>query len=220
MNKLESIPNRWDQIHQSAEEYDYYNLFQPHSSLEKVDHFFKQHRARTVLDVGCGTGENAFVLNQKGYQVTAIDQSPAAIKRLRKKASDEKISVDSFVAQFQSLPFSDSSFDAVIGIQALHHGHHKNVEKAIEELKRITRKKGIIFITVPGRTSRGSVRYSLIKTARKISEHVYLPTTGKEKGIPHFIFNKKLIHKMFARFQVDEIWQDERDYYCFFGVKK
>ncbi|MDI6766781.1 MAG: class I SAM-dependent methyltransferase [Bacteroidota bacterium] len=39
-----------------------------------------------VLDVGCGTGENALYLVKQGYDVIGVDVASAAISRARKKA--------------------------------------------------------------------------------------------------------------------------------------
>ena len=38
-----------------------------------------------VLDIGCGAGRNALYLEERGYEVTAIDNSPLAIKVCRLK---------------------------------------------------------------------------------------------------------------------------------------
>ena len=39
-----------------------------------------------VLDVGCGTGENALYLVKQGYDVIGVDVASAAISKARKKA--------------------------------------------------------------------------------------------------------------------------------------
>jgi 2-polyprenyl-3-methyl-5-hydroxy-6-metoxy-1,4-benzoquinol methylase len=40
----------------------------------------------TVLDVGCGTGENALYLSSLGHEVTAIDTAQEAIDKARRKS--------------------------------------------------------------------------------------------------------------------------------------
>jgi SAM-dependent methyltransferase len=49
-------------------------------------------RGPAVLDVGCGTGDNAMYLAQRGFSVTGIDASTAAIAIAKRKA--QKVSVD------------------------------------------------------------------------------------------------------------------------------
>jgi SAM-dependent methyltransferase len=41
--------------------------------------------ARTILDVGCGTGEHARLLAERGYQVDGIDLEPAFVELARRK---------------------------------------------------------------------------------------------------------------------------------------
>src|SRR5260221_3583553 len=45
-------------------------------------------RGDRVLDLGCGTGEDALMLAARGVRVVAIDASPERIARAREKASE------------------------------------------------------------------------------------------------------------------------------------
>jgi len=40
---------------------------------------------KTILDVGCGTGNHAIPLAQRGYSVTGVDRSPAMLENARQK---------------------------------------------------------------------------------------------------------------------------------------
>jgi SAM-dependent methyltransferase len=44
-----------------------------------------------VLDVGCGTGENALLLASRGHVVVGVDGAPSAIARAKEKAAERRI---------------------------------------------------------------------------------------------------------------------------------
>jgi len=221
MNKTKNNQSSdWNRIYQKPSQYRYYNLFKPHPDLKRVIGHFKKRNVIKVLDLGCGLGRNFIPLARFGFNVTGIDQAPNAIKKLKTVMSKENINGEALIGNFQNLLFADESFDAVISIQTINHGYQDGVEKGIAEIERVLCSGGSIFVTVPGRIAKGEIRYSLVKTAQKVSDRVYIPTVGKEKGIPHFIFNKELIKKMFSGFNINFLWKDKKDYYCFIGKKK
>ena len=52
---------------------------------------FRKHHCRSVIDIGCGTGNHALRLSKLGYQVTGVDVSPTMLKIARKKDKERKI---------------------------------------------------------------------------------------------------------------------------------
>lgn len=74
-----------------------------------------------VLDVGCGTGENALELARHGLEVVAVDSSPGAIELARAKAADRSIPVQFIVADAHRLATEISRrFPTVIDSALLH----------------------------------------------------------------------------------------------------
>lgn len=78
--------------------------------------------ARTVLDVGCGTGDNAVYLARRGHDVLGIDSAPLAIERARAKADAGRWRTKPEFAVHDALDLASlgRSFDAVIDCGLFH----------------------------------------------------------------------------------------------------
>lgn len=65
-----------------------------------------------LLDLGCGTGEDALFLGSRGYRVTGIDAAPGMLARAREKAAQQQRNEARFVAgSFEDLELLGSDFD-------------------------------------------------------------------------------------------------------------
>jgi len=214
--------SRWEDIYRKkGEAYHYYSIFSPHQDMKKVSAFFVKHNVKRILDLGCGAGRNLIFLAREGFDVDGLDSAPKGISLLKKKLKEEKLKAPLKVKSFfNHLPYPGEYFDAIISVQSLQHGKEKEIVSAIDEILRVLKPEGFVFITLCGRTSMGKVRLFLVKTAKRIDRNTYIPNQGDEKGLVHFIYNKQLIKKQFKKFKILEFWRDDKDYYCFIAKKK
>jgi cyclopropane fatty-acyl-phospholipid synthase-like methyltransferase len=74
----------------------------------------------SVLDVGCGTGENALYLASLGHEVWGLDFAPAAIEKARPKARERGLEVTLLVWNVLELQGLKRTFDTVIDSGLFH----------------------------------------------------------------------------------------------------
>jgi len=73
-----------------------------------------------VIDVGCGTGENALELASRGLEVLGIDASPRAIAAAEAKASERGSSAGFLVAEALALGSLDRRFRTALDCGVFH----------------------------------------------------------------------------------------------------
>ena len=74
----------------------------------------------SVLDVGCGTGENLLYLAARGHEAWGLDFVPVAIERAKAKASQRKIEAHFIVGNALELKKLGRKFDTVIDCGLFH----------------------------------------------------------------------------------------------------
>ncbi len=74
----------------------------------------------SVLDVGCGTGENALFFAGRGHEVWGVDIVPAAIERAKAKVRERGIEATFRMADALDLQTLGRTFDAAIDSGLFH----------------------------------------------------------------------------------------------------
>jgi 2-polyprenyl-3-methyl-5-hydroxy-6-metoxy-1,4-benzoquinol methylase len=67
-----------------------------------------------AIDLGCGEGDYAIFLAQRGFQVTGVDLSPAAITKAKAKAHDASVEVAFLVDDLTRLSKVVGQFDLLV----------------------------------------------------------------------------------------------------------
>jgi len=100
--------------------------------------------AGSLLDVGCGPGLAAQTMAKKFGKVAGVDASAPFIEIARARVP----SGDFRVAEMETLPHADGSFDVVTGFNAFQYA--ASPVQALREARRVARADGIIVIAVWG----------------------------------------------------------------------
>jgi ubiquinone/menaquinone biosynthesis C-methylase UbiE len=133
---------------------DYFELVSPQWDVMRKNFYGEEVReavlnavhispADTVLDVGAGTGFLTEAAAKVASKVIALDFSRAMSEGAIAKLGTGN--VEFRIGNVESMPFQDSSVNAVIGNMVLHHCPHPKV--AISEMYRVLKPAGRIAIS-------------------------------------------------------------------------
>jgi ubiquinone/menaquinone biosynthesis C-methylase UbiE len=108
--------------------------------IDKLGYAFRGEES--VLDTGCGNGGVARLLRERVREVTAVDIEPSP-------AWQDEPGLSFRVADAESLPFEDASFDVVHSKDSLH--HMGSPEQALAEYRRVLKPSGTALIVEANR---------------------------------------------------------------------
>jgi SAM-dependent methyltransferase len=119
--------------------------------LEYAFHLLGDVHGKTVLDLGCGSGESLVPLVKRGAHVIGIDISPDLIHLARQRLRSYGLSalVQEGSAYGTGLP--NESVDVVFSMALL---HHLDLPRARQEIHRVLRPGGSFILREPIRFSR------------------------------------------------------------------
>lgn len=99
----------------------------------------------TLVDLGCGTGELLFQLQDTASKLLGVDSSPKMLEQARKKLGQSHQGLDLRLGEMEHLPLSDQEADLAILNMVLH--HLPLPEAGIREVSRVLKKDGLFIIT-------------------------------------------------------------------------
>jgi SAM-dependent methyltransferase len=147
MNK--SAQGFWDELWGDGEGRDFWKRVAP-EIVELIESQSPKERPE-VLDLGCGLGRNAIAFAEAGFRVTATDFSPRAVDHLSRWASERGLSIETIVSGFDEDIFAPESFDIIVSVNVLYHGHREQSIRSIANVREWLKTSGLFYFTVPTR---------------------------------------------------------------------
>lgn len=100
-----------------------------------------------IIEVGAGTGRYSINYAQKGYQVDSVELISKNLEILKSKITKD-MKINAIKGNCMDLSvYEDDTFDITLVLGPMYHLYDKkDIDKALKEVVRITKKGGKIFI--------------------------------------------------------------------------
>lgn len=102
-----------------------------------------------IIDIGCGTGEMLQILKKHNFFTYGLDYSLKMLQEISKESVDQQGALIN--GDIENLSFKDGSFDGVICAGVIEYLNED--KKALREIYRILKPKGLAIITFSNRLS-------------------------------------------------------------------
>ncbi|MFL9694705.1 class I SAM-dependent methyltransferase, partial [Aeromonas veronii] len=85
-------------------------------------HLSKKERGECrILEVGCGSGANIWMLAKEGFDTWGIDLSSAGIDLCKQVIASWNVNAQLDVGSMTELPYPDGYFDAIVDVVSMQH---------------------------------------------------------------------------------------------------
>jgi len=159
----------------------------------------KHGELKTLLDLGCGMGQDAVYFAKKGMQVTAVDFSESGIQLVPKNVNLKTVYQD-----IQNIDFKNNSFDVIYAHLSLHYFKDNATTQIFNKLYSVLKKGGLIFIKCK------STDDALYGVGEKVESDIFC----KDGHIRHF-FSKEYMKKKMAKFNLIKIRKTSSVYHSY-----
>lgn len=152
-----------------------------------------------VLDLGSGTGKNAFYLAERGSSVSGIEISKEAVK-ISKKRGEKYSNLTKFTeGDFgKALPFEEDYFDLVLDVTSSNSLNEKERSVYLKEVGRVLKSGGYMFVR------------ALCKDGDKNAQNLLKLSPGKEKDT-YFMEDLGLTERVFSRGDFENMYSKDFD---------
>lgn len=176
----------------------------------------KNRKSIKILEVGCGSCANLWMIAKEGFDSYGVDLSGESIKLGRQMLNNWQVDAELKQGSFLELPYEDDSFDVVVDVLSMACTNHEKYLQGINEVYRVLKKGGLFFSYTPTQNSDCFINY---KPAIKIDPYT-LNGLYREDGFgagnhyPFHFWDKKTLQESLTHqgFKIEVLERLARSY--------
>ena len=106
---------------------------------------YRKRRRIRILEIGCGSGANLWMIAKEGFRAFGIDMSKEGLRLCSEMLKHWQVSANIVNGNILSLPYEDNYFDVVVDIVTMQHTTFSQHIKIYPEIKRVLKPGGRFF---------------------------------------------------------------------------
>ena len=162
-----------------------------------------EHKAQTILDVGCAVGRLSMLIAAQGIEVYGLDASEKAISFAQSWAEDEQMPNIHFdVGLSSTLRYPSQRFDAVIANAVLDHMPLTEAKKSVQEIWAVLKPGGLIIASFDGLDEKEDRPHHVLE------DGTWLYTHGMQRGLIWRHYTEQELGRLFGKFEVRDLYTD------------
>lgn len=144
------MDNYWQNMWSKTEAEEYKKYINLNFDYKFID-IFKQNNIFYVCDAACGFGKYSAILSKNSFNVSGFDISEDSVNITKEILNNLNLKFDKFyVCSITDIKYEDEYFDGVVAHAVMDHLTGEQALKALDELFRITKKNGLVYISFDG----------------------------------------------------------------------
>lgn len=142
-----------------------YKMFRSVNIKNKYKLVSSYTKGKSILDIGCGTGELLNFFKQKGWDVQGVEPNQSA-----RAFASRRYNIDVF-NENELDKFEENSFNVISMWHVLE--HVPDLDDRMKQLNKLVKKDGLILIALPNLNSPDAVKYGKQWAGLDVPRHLY-----------------------------------------------
>lgn len=113
-----------------------------------------------ILEVGCGSASNLWMIAREGFDAYGVDNSSAALPLAKEMLNRYGAVAHLELGDMTALPHADNYFDAVVDVYSSYCINEQGFGRMLSEVSRVLKPGGKFFIYTPGKGSDAWTNYA------------------------------------------------------------
>ena len=166
----------------------------------------KNENVKKVLDVGFGLGRHIILFSKEGFDTYGIEPTQSGFDHCKEWLEVEGLDADIRIGDMAELPYENDFFDFVIAWNVIYHGTFMKLKKALAEIKRVTKEKGLVYVTLV------SIRNEYYGKGKEVEPNTFLNPEKFDGDLLHHYSDEDEVRVLFRGWDVLYIKEAEQSY--------